>query len=137
ADSGRRDGRYDRYRHADARYDPRAGGAARAERRLLPRVTAAAPADASNAGHWRALTLIAYCQVAAIGLWFSATAIVPSLVRDSALSDTMQSLFTSAVQAGFVVGTLTSAILGLADRLDPRRFFAVATLIATIANAAI
>lgn len=86
---------------------------------------------------WLALGLIAYCQVAAISLWFSATAVVPSLARDYDLSSTMQSLFTSAVQAGFVVGTLVSAFLGLADRLEPRRFFAISTLIATIANAAI
>jgi len=91
----------------------------------------------SYAHRWRALALIAYCQVAALALWFSATAVVPSLARDYALSSTMQSLFTSAVQAGFVVGTLCSAFLGLADRLDPRRFFATATLVATLANTAI
>jgi len=100
-------------------------------------VTAAVDDPAPYAHRWRSLALIAYCQVAALALWFSATAIVPSLARDYALSATMQSLFTSAVQAGFVVGTLCSAFLGLADRLDPRRFFAAATLVATLANAAI
>ena len=100
-------------------------------------MTATVEDPAPYAHRWRSLALIAYCQVAALALWFSATAIVPSLVREYALSTTMQSLFTSAVQAGFVVGTLCSAFLGLADRLDPRRFFAAATLVATLANAAI
>ncbi|MEX0807454.1 MAG: MFS transporter [Dongiaceae bacterium] len=89
------------------------------------------------ANRWRALALIAYCQVAALALWFSATAILPSLARDYELSATLQSLFTSAVQAGFVAGTLISAFFGLADRLDPRRFFAVSALVGAIANGAI
>jgi MFS family permease len=100
-------------------------------------VTATEENPAPYAHRWRSLALIAYCQVTALALWFSATAIVPSLAREYALSATTQSLFTSAVQAGFVVGTLCSAFLGLADRLDPRRFFAVSTLVATFANAAI
>jgi MFS family permease len=101
-------------------------------------VTVAAPGPGNEyARRWRALGLIAYCQVAALALWFSATAVLPSLAHDYALSATTQSLFTSAVQAGFVAGTLVSAFLGLADRLDPRRFFAAATLVATIANGAI
>ncbi len=72
-----------------------------------------------------------------MALWFSASAVVPSLVRDYGLDGFAQSLFTSAVQAGFVAGSLTSAVLGLADRLDPRRFFMLATLVAAAANAAI
>jgi MFS family permease len=98
------------------------------------------PADGTalpTANRWRALALIAVCQVAALALWFSATAILPSLTRDYELSATLQSMFTSAVQAGFVVGTLISAIFGLADRLDPRRFFAASAFVAALANAAL
>lgn len=72
-----------------------------------------------------------------MSLWFSASAIVPSLSADYELSSFTQSLFTSAVQVGFVVGSLISAVLGLADRIDSRRFFMVAGLIAAIANAGI
>ncbi|MDH5410205.1 MAG: MFS transporter, partial [Alphaproteobacteria bacterium] len=70
-------------------------------------------------------------------LWFSASAVVPSLKADIGLDGTTASLFTSAVQAGFVVGTLVSAFFSLADRIDPRRFFMAASLAAAIANAAI
>ncbi len=83
------------------------------------------------------LTLLAVCQVAAMALWFSATAVVPSLRAEFAIGATQASLLTSSVQAGFVFGTLTSAILGLADRADPRRFFMTAALVATAANTAI
>ena len=86
---------------------------------------------------WASLTLLSLCEVAAMSLWFSASAIVPSLSADYELSSFTQSLFTSAVQVGFVVGSLISAVLGLADRIDSRRFFMVAGLIAAIANAGI
>jgi MFS family permease len=39
------------------------------------------------------------------------------------------------VQAGFVVGCLASATLGLVDRVDPRRLFALAALVGALANA--
>jgi len=84
-----------------------------------------------------AVGIVALCQVAAMALWFSATAVLPSLLREVALSAQMQSLYTSAVQAGFVAGTLGSAFFGLADRLEPRRFFAAATVLAALANLAI
>ena len=84
-----------------------------------------------------AIALIALSQVAAMALWFSASASVPALRAEVGLAPLTASLFTSAVQAGFVVGTLASAVLGLADRLDPRRFFMAAALVAAAANAAI
>lgn len=94
-------------------------------------------AAAEYAGRGRALTLLAVANVAAMSLWFSATAVVPALRAQAGLDATTASLFTSAVQAGFVAGTLMSAALNLADRLDPRRFFIGATLVAAAANAAI
>jgi len=69
-----------------------------------------------------------------MALWFSASAVVPSLTAEYGLSAVQASFFTSAVQAGFVVGTLVSAILTLADRIDPRRFFMVSALVAAVAN---
>jgi len=84
-----------------------------------------------------AITTIALCQVAAMALWFSASAIVPALKANGLIDPHSASLFTSAVQAGFVAGTLISAALGLADRIDPRKFFMASALVAAVANAAI
>ena len=39
-------------------------------------------------------------------------------------------MFSSAVQFGFVVGTIVSAVVVLADRIDPVRFFTLLSLIA-------
>ncbi len=72
-----------------------------------------------------------------MALWFSASAVVPSLTVEYGLSGFTQSLLTSSVQAGFVAGSLVSALFGLADRLDPRRFFMAAALVAAAANTGI
>src|SRR5215467_15041134 len=81
------------------------------------------------------VAIIAVSQVAAMALWFSASAVVPALAAEFKLSNFMQAAFTSAVQVGFVIGCLASALLGLADRIDPRRFFAVSAAIGAGANA--
>ncbi len=82
-----------------------------------------------------ALALLAFCEVAALGLWFSASAVVPSLIIEYGLSPRQASMMTSAVQIGFVAGTVVSALFSLADRLDLRRFFMASALIAALANA--
>ena len=80
------------------------------------------------------LALIAFCEVAALAVWFSASAVIPALTAEVALPALNASLFTSAVQAGFVIGTLISATLGLADRYDARRLFFASCMVAAVAN---
>ncbi len=81
-----------------------------------------------------AITLIALCQVMAMALWFSASAVIPALAAEFRLSAFMQAALTSSVQAGFVAGCLASAALGLVDRVDPRRLFALCALVGALAN---
>ncbi|MDA1000376.1 MAG: MFS transporter [bacterium] len=88
-------------------------------------------------GKWAAIALLALCEVLAMALWFSATAILPALQREFALSSNQSSLITSSVSAGFVIGTFLSAVLGLADRFDSRRFFMCAVIVAASANISI
>ncbi len=83
------------------------------------------------------VAIIAVCQVAAMALWFSASAVTPALAAEYHLSSFSQAALTSGVQAGFVVGCLASAILGLPDRLDPRRLFAASAAVGALANAAL
>ena len=80
------------------------------------------------------MSIIAICQVAAMALWFSASAIIPALAAEFHLSNFAQATLTSAVQVGFVVGCLASAVLGLADRLELRRLFAASAAIGAVAN---
>jgi MFS family permease len=81
------------------------------------------------------IVIIAISQVAAMSLWFSASAVLPALTAEFDLSDFMQAALTSAVQLGFVVGCLASALLGLPDRYDPRALFAASAGIGALANA--
>lgn len=83
------------------------------------------------------IAIVALCEVAVLALWFSASAVVPDLLNEGRLDPARAPLFTSAVQLGFVAGTLVSAALGLADRLDPRSFFSASALVAAGANGAI
>jgi MFS family permease len=81
------------------------------------------------------VAIIAICQVAAMALWFSASAVTPALAAEFHLSNFSQAALTSGVQAGFVLGCLASAILGLPDRVDPRRLFAASAAVGALANA--
>ena len=82
----------------------------------------------------RSILLIALAEVLALSLWFSATAALPALRAEAGLDALHASLFTSLVAVGFVAGTLTSALLGLADRLEPHRFFRASAWVAAAAN---
>ncbi|MBT3396338.1 MAG: MFS transporter [Alphaproteobacteria bacterium] len=84
---------------------------------------------------WPSVALLAICEVFALALWFSATAVIPALRAEFALGDLQASLFSSAVAVGFVTGTLISAVLGLSDRVDPRRLFMIAAFVAAASNA--
>jgi len=81
-----------------------------------------------------ALALLAIAELLAMTLWFSATAVMPALVSAWALSPTGAAWLTAAVQAGFVVGALGSAMLNMPDVLPPRRMFALAAVAGALVN---
>lgn len=85
----------------------------------------------------RSLTLLLIAEVTGMGLWFITAAVLPDLVRETNLSPWRQAALSSAVQAGFVAGALLSAILGIADRYDPRRVFTIAAVSAGFVNASL
>lgn len=96
--------------------------------------TAAAVAPASDAGRWRALAVLALGMVLAMSTWFSATAVVPQLRAAWGFGPNGAALLTIAVQVGFVLGALASAVTGLADRVRPTRVMLGGALLAASAN---
>jgi MFS family permease len=70
-------------------------------------------------------------------LWFSATAANAAIVAEFRLTSAEAAWLTMAVQGGFVIGTLVSALLNLPDVLNPRRLFTIGCMTGAIANAAI
>jgi len=83
-----------------------------------------------------AVALLVGAEIAAMSLWFVASAVLGDLSAEGGLSATAAALLASSVPAGFVVGALAVAFSGIADRLDPRRVFAVAAVLAAVLNAA-
>lgn len=89
------------------------------------------------AGKWFSVVLLAVCVVFTLSLWFSVSAVVPTLKLQHGLTDGRAAWLASSVSIGFVAGTLTSALINLADRVEPRRLFMASALVAAVANAAI
>lgn len=81
------------------------------------------------------LTVLATAEFLGMTAWFSATAATPALIAELHLDEGGAAWLTMAVQAGFVAGTLVSALANLADVLNARRLFAIGCLVAAAANA--
>lgn len=86
---------------------------------------------------WRNLSLLVAGEILVLGLWFSASAVLPQMTEEWRLSGAMQSWMTMSVQIGFVVGALLSALLNLPDRVPASRLIAWSALGGAAANGAI
>lgn len=84
----------------------------------------------------RVLPVIVFSQFAGTSLWFAANAVMPDLQRAWALPAAAVGTLTSAVQLGFVAGTLVFALLMVADRFPPTRVFLACAVLGALANAA-
>ncbi|GAB3199220.1 putative MFS family arabinose efflux permease [Pontibacter aydingkolensis] len=82
----------------------------------------------------RILPVIVFSQFAGTSLWFAGNAVLPELQKSLQLQEGALSLLTSAVQFGFILGTLCFAILSLADRVSPRLLFLICALLGAAAN---
>jgi MFS family permease len=85
---------------------------------------------------WRVLAWICLAELGALSLWFSATAAIPAL-RTAWMSTDAQAWLSMAVTLGFVVGTVASAVLTLADFVGARRLFVASAIGGAIVNAAL
>jgi MFS family permease len=83
------------------------------------------------------LAVLATAEFLGMTLWFSATAVTPTLIAHFRMADADAAWLTMAVQAGFVAGTLGSAVTNLADRLNARRLFLLGAVGGAAANAAV
>jgi MFS family permease len=86
---------------------------------------------------WRQLTLLSLAELFALSLWFSASAVLPALTREWGLSGGGAAGLTIAVQAGFIVGTLASALVNLPDVFSARRVMTVGIVLGAAANGAL
>ena len=84
---------------------------------------------------WKALGLLTCAVMFAMSLWFSASAVVPTLMRLWHLSGPATIWLTTSVQIGFITGALISATLGLPDLLNARKLLVSSCFLAATFNA--
>lgn len=80
------------------------------------------------------MPFIVISQFFCTSLWFAGNAIMPDIVNKFHLEPGFLAHLTSAVQIGFVVGTLTFALLTISDRFSPSMVFFVSSIIAGLFN---
>ena len=83
----------------------------------------------------RALAVIVLAQLFGTSLWFSGNSAAAELARLWDLGEAERALLLTAVQLGFIVGTFSIALSGLADAFPASRIFAIAALLGAAANA--
>ena len=88
-------------------------------------------------GTRRLLVVLVAAEFAGTSPWFATNAVMEDLRRAWGLAPSALGHATSAVQVGFIVGTLLFAALGLADRFPSRRLFLCCGVAAGGANLAL
>ena len=84
----------------------------------------------------RILPVIVAAQFAGVSIWFAGNAVLGDLQRAWGLAASALGYVTSAVQLGFIAGTLTFAFLAIADRHSPRLVYLICSLLGALANLA-
>jgi MFS family permease len=83
------------------------------------------------------LPVIIFSQFTGTSLWFAGNAIILDLQQHWGLAQQSLGHVTSAVQLGFICGTLLFALLMIADRFSPRLVFFYCSLAGALANIAL
>jgi len=81
------------------------------------------------------IAVIVIAQLFGTSLWFSANGAAGNLMQSWGITEADIGLLTNAVQLGFIVGTLTFSLTGLADRFQASRIFTVSALFGALFNA--
>jgi len=76
----------------------------------------------------RVLPVLVLAQLAGVSPWFAVNSVMPALQREYGWNAADVGTLTSAVQLGFIAGTLLFALLAVADRFSPRRVFLLCSL---------
>ncbi|MGB3465182.1 MAG: MFS transporter [Cyclobacteriaceae bacterium] len=80
------------------------------------------------------LVIIVVAQFCCTSVWFAVNAVIGDLQTAYQLSTGAIGYLTSAIQGGFIVGTLLFALFTVADRFSPSLVFCLSALAATLLN---
>ena len=81
------------------------------------------------------IATIAIAQLFGTSLWFSANSAAPDLMRTWGIGVSGIGMLTNAVQLGFILGTMSIALSGLADRFPASKIFVVSACSGALFNA--
>ncbi|MES2647950.1 MAG: MFS transporter [Bacteroidota bacterium] len=80
------------------------------------------------------LPAIVFAQFFCTSVWFAGNAVIFELVKEQELDRFFLAHLTSAIQLGFITGTLFFAVFSIADRFSPSRVFFASALCAACCN---
>ena len=82
----------------------------------------------------RILPIIVFSQFAVTSLWFAGNAIISDLKSTLNIGIEETGIVTSAIQLGFIIGTLLFAIFSISDRYSPRKIFFICSILGSFSN---
>ena len=82
----------------------------------------------------RILPIIVLAQFCCTSLWFAGNGVMADLIATFQLDNSVLGHLTSAVQFGFITGTLIFAILTISDRFSPSKVFLISALLGALFN---
>lgn len=80
------------------------------------------------------LPVIVFSQFCCTSLWFAGNGVMDDLMKSFALEPAALGHLTSAVQFGFITGTLVFAFLSIPDRFSPSRIFFLCAVFGAVFN---
>jgi len=80
------------------------------------------------------LPVIVFSQFCCTSLWFAGNGVINDLVINFDLEVSALGHLTSAVQFGFIIGTLIFAVLTIADRFPPSKVLVISVLLGSLFN---
>ncbi len=83
----------------------------------------------------RILFILIISQFCGTSLWFAGNAILPLLQNLYQWKTESLGFLTSYVQFGFILGTLTLALIGITDKFSPSKIFFASSMAAAASNA--
>jgi MFS family permease len=82
----------------------------------------------------RILVVIVVSQFCCTSLWFAGNGVMNEILSNFNLAPNALAHLTSAVQFGFISGTLVFALLTIADRYSPSRVFLISAMLGALFN---
>ncbi len=83
------------------------------------------------------LPVIVFSQFCCTSVWFASNGVMVQLLEQNNLTQSALGHLTSAVQLGFITGTLIFAFFTIADRMSPAKVFVISACFASVFNLAI